>query len=143
MKNVKHKPVQHGKNTEEKRKSKLLYPKLSYKVRGAIFEVYKELGPYHKEKVYGNALAEELKTREIEFSRQKRVAIKYNKKKIGTYIPDFIVKNKIILELKAVKFIHKSALKQLYYYLNGSRYRVGFLVNFKHPKKVKIIRRVK
>jgi GxxExxY protein len=140
MKKVKHNANQHRKNTE---KTKLLYPELSYKVRGAIFEVYKELGPYHKEKVYGNALAEELKTRDIKFSRQKRVEIKYNNKKVGTYIPDFVIENKIIIELKAVKFVHKSAIKQLYHYLNGSKYRVGFLVNFKNSKKVKIIRRVK
>ncbi len=140
MKKVKHNTNQHRKNTE---KTKLLYQELSYKVRGAIFEVYKKLGPYHKEKVYGNALAEELIKRQIKFSRQKRVDIKYNQKKVGTYIPDFVIEDKVILELKATKFIHQSAIKQLYYYLNGTPYRLGFLVNFNQPKKVKIIRRVK
>lgn len=143
MKQLKQTDKQHGNNTETTQKSKLLYPNLSYQVRGAIFEVYKRLGPYHKESVYGNALNEELKKRKVTFSRQKRVEIKYNNKKVGTYIPDFVVDNKIILEIKATKFLHKSAIQQLYYYLNGTSYRLAFLVNFNNPKRVKIIRRIK
>ena len=68
-----HKTEMHGSAS----KTKLLYPKLSYQVRGAIFAVYKTLGPYHKESVYANALSSELKKRKIPFTREKSINVSY------------------------------------------------------------------
>lgn len=143
MKDSKRITNQHGNDTERaQEKTKLIYPKLSYNIRGAVFDVYKELGPYHKEKIYENALKKEFEERNIKYQRQKRIKIEYKNEKVGTYVPDLIAEDKILIELKAVKKLHSSAIKQLYYYLNNSRFRLGFLINFNQPKKVRIIRRV-
>lgn len=121
---------------------KLLYPELSYQIRGACFNVYKTLGPYHKESVYANALISELEKREIPFTKEASIDIEYQQKKVGVYRPDFLIDNKIIIELKAAEFLPKNDEKQLSYYLGGTRYRLGFLVNFGARHGVDIRRRV-
>lgn len=100
------------KSTEPKTKA-LLYEKLSYQIRGAIFAVYKTLGPYHKESVYVNTLASEFSKRNIPFKREKSLSITYNGKKVGAYRPDFLVDEKIVIELKATEFLPKSDERQL------------------------------
>ncbi len=122
--------------------SKLLYPELSYRVRGAIFAVYKTLGPYHKESVYANALEEELAKQKISFKREVPINVIYGQKKVGTYRPDFLIDNKIIVEIKADKKLPLNDERQLSYYLNGSPYRLGFLVNFGAQNGVDIRRRI-
>ncbi len=107
-----------------------LYADLTYKVRGAIFDVYNTLGSGQKEVIYQRALEEKLKTDGLIFEREKLVPISYNGKKIGTYQPDFIIEDKIILELKALSFIGPTEKKQAWSYLKGSSYKLAFLVNF-------------
>lgn len=108
----------------------LLYDELTYKIRGAIFNVKKELGLGHKEKIYQNALGQEFNKLGIKFEKEKSISIKYGNKKIGIYRPDFIVENKIILELKKLPFIGKFEKDQIWHYLKGSEYRLALLVNF-------------
>lgn len=122
--------------------TKLLYPKLSYQIRGAVFTVYKTLGPYHKESVYANALAEELEKRKIPFTREKSINVIYENKKVGIYRPDFLVDDKVVIELKAAEFLPRNDEKQLSYYLGGTPYRLGFLVNFGSRNGVDIRRRI-
>ena len=109
---------------------KLLYEDLTYKIRGAIFEVKKQLGLGHKENIYQRALEEEFKKINLPFKREKTINIKYNKKNIGTYRPDFIIDNKIILELKSLPFTGKEEKKQLWHYLKESKYKLALLANF-------------
>lgn len=115
---------------------KLLYEKLSYDIRGALIEVRKTFGSGHKEIVYGNAIAEELESRGITFEREKAVKIFSPKsgKVVGNYRPDFIIEEKIVLEIKAVDFVPKNFIDQLHSYLRNSEYQLGFFVNFKSPK---------
>ncbi len=114
----------------------LLYEKLTYKVRGCIYEVYNTLGYGHKEKVYQKALAKEFNNNNIPFNREVSLNVKYKNQKVGNYRPDFLVDDKVILELKAVRFMPKSHYKQLAHYLKGTGYKIGFLVNFGAPKLV-------
>jgi len=134
------------KNTEEKhgkvQKTKLIYPELSYQVRGAIFTVYETLGPYHKELIYNNALSEEFKKKKIPFKKEASISVIYKGKKVGIYRPDFLVDNKIVIELKAAEKLPLNDEKQLSYYLNGSPYRLGFLVNFGAQNGIDIRRRI-
>jgi GxxExxY protein len=121
----------------------LLYRELSYTVQGAIFEVYKALGCSFKESAYDNALFEELANeRNLPVERQKRIEIYFKGKKVGTYVPDFIVKKQIVIEIKAKVFITKQDIAQFWNYLKGSKYKVGYLINFGKPGGVEIIRRV-
>lgn len=124
------------------KQTKLLYPELSYQIRGAIFMIYKALGPYHKESVYANALAEELEKRKIPFNREKSINVIYENKKVGIYRPDFLIDEKVVIEVKAVEFFPRNNEKQLSYYLGGTPYRLGFLVNFGSRNGVDIPRRI-
>ena len=114
----------------------LLYKDLSYQVQGAAMEVRKNFGSGHKESLYQNAFAEELELRNIKFGKEKSIKIysPKTKKLIGLYRPDFIVDEKIIIELKAVEKIPKLFINQLYDYLRNSKYELGYFINFASPK---------
>lgn len=120
---------------------KLEYEKISYQIRGAIFEVYNTLGPGFKETIYHNALTEEFKKRGLPFEDKKKIRIEYKGKTVGVYEPDFIVEDKIIIEIKSVENMPKIFEKQLYSYLKSAHYKVGLLVNF-GADKLEIIRRI-
>jgi GxxExxY protein len=110
----------------------LLYKELSYQIRGAAIEVKKNYGPGHKEVLYQRAFAEELNLRKMNYEREKPIKIysPKTKKVIGFYQPDFIIENKIIIELKALEQMPQKIIDQLYSYLRNSPYELGFLVNF-------------
>ncbi len=110
--------------------TELLYENLTYKIRGALFEVWKQLGPVFKESIYQKSLEKEFLKRGISYESQKEIPIHYNKEKIGTYRPDFIIDNKIILELKKINFLTKNEVSQIKYYLKGSDYKLALLANF-------------
>lgn len=118
---------------------KFLYRDLTYKIRSSLFEVKKKLGLGHKEIIYQKALAEELQNAGLDFEREKFMDILYDGKKIGVYQPDFVIEDKIIVELKALPFIGNTERRQIWTYLKGSRYSLALLVNFS-PIGVEIIR---
>jgi len=80
----------------------MLYEKLTYETRKALFNVHNGIGPGFKESVYHNALIEEFKINNIAYVSKKRLSITYKGKKVGIYEPDFIVDEKVIIELKSV-----------------------------------------
>ena len=120
---------------------KLLYEDLSYKIRGCFYEVYNELGPGHKEQIYHEALKISFKDGKINFVEKGRLKITFKGRDIGIYEPDFIIDDKIIVEIKSVLMMPNVFEKQLYYYLRGSDYKIGYLVNFGSDK-IDIRRRV-
>ncbi len=110
----------------------LLYKDMSYQIQGAAIEIRKNFGPGHKESIYQNAFAEELKSRSILFDKEKSIHI-YSPKTgniIGSYRPDFIVDNKVIVELKALEITSRKLIDQLYDYLRNSEYELGYFINF-------------
>jgi GxxExxY protein len=119
-----------------------LFPEESYQIRGACFAVYKKLRNTQKESVYGRSLFIELKNRGLRVEKEKQLPVFYSGKKVGIYIPDLLVNESILIELKAKPFLHKKDLQQFWYYLKNSQFRLGFLVNFGEPDGVKIVRRV-
>ncbi len=110
----------------------LLHKDLSYKVQGAVIEVRKNYGSGHKESLYQNALAEELYIRHIPFAREVSIKITSprTRKTIGSYRPDFIIDDKIILEIKVLDLIPRKLIDQLFDYLKNSTYELGYFVNF-------------
>ena len=118
-----------------------LYENLSYKIRGCAFKVYNQLGFGHRKNIYQNALASEFKKEGIDFEKEKGLPVIYGGEKIGIYRPDFVVAEKIIIELKSVSFLPKEYETQLTYYLKGTNYKLGFLINF-GANKIEIRRRV-
>lgn len=125
----------------KKKVDDFLYEDLSYKIRGCAFKIYNTLGFGHKENVYQAALEIEFEKSKINFEREKVLPVLYGGKKVGIYKPDFVIDNKIIIEMKAVPFILKNNETQLTYYLKGTNYKLGFLVNF-GSQKLDIRRRV-
>lgn len=114
----------------------LLYEDLTYQIRGAIYSVRSSFGTGHKESVYVRALGEELTSRIIPFQREVSIPVYSPKtgKSVGLYRPDFVVDNRVILEVKAKPLIPKFVIDQLYDYLRNSKYELGFFINFSAPK---------
>lgn len=107
-----------------------LYGELTYKIRGLLFQVRKKLGLGHKEQVYHNALEIEFRSAGLKFESKKNISISYEGEKIGTYQPDFVIEDKVMIELKALPEIGKPQVEQLWSYLKGCEYKLALLVNF-------------
>jgi len=108
-----------------------------YDFMGAAFEVYNELGSGLTEEIYQECLEIELCSQSIPFQSQVRLAVWYKEQKISRcYIPDLIVQNQILVELKAVKELSKEHEKQLFNYLHITKKPLGYLINFASPGKL-------
>lgn len=104
---------------------------ITYEVRGAIYDVYRELGPGLLESVYEEALCFELEKRGLKVERQVQVPIKYKGNVLKTELRlDILVENEVIVELKSVEDMRPVFAKQLLTYLKLMDKRVGILVNF-------------
>lgn len=119
----------------------LLYEEESYKVRAAFLAVWKSLGSAYKESAYQKALEIEFEKQGLKVERERRIPIYYDGHKIGDYIPDFVVNDKIIVEVKVAPYLVNEHQQQFWRYLKGSQHRLGFLVNF-GGKDIEIIRKV-
>ena len=104
---------------------------ITYEVRGAIYDVYKELGPGLLESVYEEDLCFELEQRGLKVERQLQVPIRYKDKVLKTELRlDVLVEDKVIVELKSVEEMKKVFAKQLLTYLRLMDKKIGLLVNF-------------
>lgn len=121
---------------DTRKDTKILYKELSYKLQGCFFEIRKNYGPGQKESVYGNLLAECLNKNDVKYQKEKPINIYSLEtgKVMGKYQPDFIIDDKIVVELKSSAFTSKQNEKQLYHYLRNSDYELGYLVNFSTPR---------
>jgi GxxExxY protein len=108
----------------------LLYPELSYQIRGALFEVYNELGSGFREETYKVATCVELDRRGLRVSREADIDVVFKGNRIDTYRIDVLVEGLVILELKAVEELHPRHQAQLLSYLRASGLQLGMLVNF-------------
>lgn len=119
-------------SNNSKRNPKLLYPDLSYKIQGAMFEIRNNYGSGQKEVIYQRLLAELLESKGFSVNREVRVNIrsKESGKVVGWYQPDLVVDDKIVFEIKAKRITNRQDEKQLYFYLKNSKYELGYLVNF-------------
>ena len=104
---------------------------LTYQIRGAIWDVYNDLGPGLLESVYEEALCYELEQRGFKVERQKPVPIVYKGNVLKTDLRlDLMVEDKIIIELKSVEELKPVFYKQTKTYLKLMNKRIGLLVNF-------------
>jgi len=110
--------------------AELLYKELSYAIVGAAMEVHRILGPGFLEAVYQAALAHELTLRGIRFEQFKKLPVYYKGVLVGDYEADFVVEDKIILELKAVSAFHPKHEAQALNYLAATGFRLAILLNF-------------
>ncbi len=112
---------------------KLIYPELSFILVGICFRVHNSLGRFAREKQYGDSIEKHLQEKKIPYKREFRFGDSGN-------ILDFIIDNKIVLELKTKPSITKEHYYQLQRYLQSSGLKLGLLVNFRsryiRPKRV-------
>ncbi len=104
---------------------------ITYQIRGAIYDVYKNLGPGLLESVYEEAMAYELTKRGLMVERQKEVPINYDGQILSAQLRiDLLVEGRVVLELKSVKEMQDVFWKQTRTYLRLMGLEVGILVNF-------------
>ena len=108
---------------------------LTYKIRGAIFTVFNELGPGLLESVYEAALAYELNEIGLNTKTQVHLPVVYKDVRLELgYRIDILVENSIVIEVKSVETLHAVHKKQLLTYLKLSAKKLGILVNFNSAK---------
>lgn len=113
---------------------KLFHKEITGLILRAGFEVHNILGCGFLEKVYENAMIHELKHLGLKVENQKEIKVFYKGAEVGVYVPDLIVGEKVIVELKAVEEITKIHQAQLLNYLKASGYKVGLILNFAKTK---------
>lgn len=110
--------------------NKIIYPELSFKIVGCLFDVFKELGFGHREKFYQQALKQEFIARKLKYKEQVVVDLNYKGTKIGKNLLDFLIEDKVVLEIKANSCYHKKDFEQIKDYLKLSGLQLGILANF-------------
>lgn len=108
----------------------LIYPELSYQIVGALFEVHNDLGAGHHEKYYQRALADEFERRNLCFQEQVHAPLVFKEEKVGEYYLDFIIENKIVLEIKKGDRFSRKHINQLLSYLKTENLKLGIIANF-------------
>lgn len=104
---------------------------VTYKIRGAIFEVYNQLGPGLLESVYEAALMKEFELVGLKAKNQLALPVSYKNYDIELgFRIDILVENAVIIEIKSVKALEDVHKKQLLNYLKLSQVEIGILVNF-------------
>lgn len=122
-------------------KENLLFEEETYAIRGALFEVYKELGCGFLEPVYQECLEKEMRRRKIPSVAQEELKLIYKGEQLQQiYKPDFVCYNQIILEIKAVKEIAPEHRAQVINYLKATGLKLGLLANFGHYPKIEVER---
>lgn len=115
---------------EKLRRKDILYPELSYKIIGCAFDVYNSLGGGHPEKYYQNALSEAFSRRNLSFRQQTSFPLNYKGKIVGRIFLDFLIENKIIVEIKKGNRFSKTHIDQVMEYLKLSNLKLALLINF-------------
>lgn len=111
-----------------KRIQKLIYKEDCYKIVGILFEIYNNIGYGYREKYYHHAIANELDKNNISYKRELYIPLIYKNKKIGKYYIDFLINDKIALEIKVADRFYNLHANQLLSYLRAKKIRLGILI---------------
>jgi GxxExxY protein len=118
----------------------LIHPELSYNIVAALYEVQRNLGGGYQEKYYQKSLAKEFSLRKIKYKEQLPVELKYKNESLGRYFLDFLVEDKIVLEIKSDCKFYSRDIKQVLGYLRAKNLELGILACF--SKKGLIYKRI-
>lgn len=118
----------------QSQRQELIYPELSYQIMGILFEVHNKLGTKYQEKHYQRAIEIKLRSCNISFKREVKMAVEFEGVKIGDFYADFIIEDKIILETKTILNLSLDDVKQVLRYLEATQLKLGILANFKQPR---------
>lgn len=115
-------------------KIELIYPELSYKIIGILYNIHNELGNKYQEKYYQRAIEIEFDSQKISFKKELPANLIYKGNKIGKYFLDFLIEEKIVLEIKATDNFKVRDFKQVSAYLKNTNMHLGILANFRTEK---------
>jgi len=110
--------------------NKVIFKKLSYEIVGILFEVYNELGYGYQEKYYELVVAKGFDLKGIAYRRQVSYRLTFKGEEIGKYRLDFLVENKIVLEIKKGDYFPKRNIEQIKGYLKATDMQLAILANF-------------
>jgi GxxExxY protein len=117
-------------------KLKIIEKELSYKIVGILYDIHNSYGRYCAEKQYADILAKKLKENNLKFQREFPVVVAERK---SSFI-DFIIEDRLLLELKSQPFLTRKDYYQVKKYLELLDFEIGLLVNFKSkylsPKRI-------
>lgn len=117
-----------------KNPDKVIYPELSYKIMGVLFDVHNQLGNRYQEKYYSRAVRLGFQKIGLKFEKELMVNLMYDNKIVGKYYLDFLVESKIVIEIKAVPIFSRKDFKQILGYLKAKKLELGILVNFRNER---------
>ena len=109
---------------------KYKYSDLTSRIIGCAMEVHKTMGNGFQEVVYQRALAIELELQKIGFARELEMPLFYKGVDVGSRRADFLVEDKVLVEIKAVIQLEDVHLAQAINYLEAYKLEVGLLINF-------------
>jgi GxxExxY protein len=112
----------------------LIHPDLSFKIVGCAFDVFNSIGFGHLEKVYQNALAIAFEKIGLKFAEQVKREIIYEGKKLGYGKLDFLVEDKIVVEIKRGNYFNPADFDQVKKYLDSKQLQLGILIRFTPDK---------
>lgn len=112
------------------RRKDLIHPKLCYKIVGVLFDVHNELGHGYREKYYQKAVASGLDNNGISYKEQVCANVSYKDKIIGKVFLDFLVEDKVILEIKKADRFSKTEIDQVHGYLKATGLKLGVIAHF-------------
>jgi len=96
--------------------------------------VHNKLGNKYQEKHYQRAIEIKLKELGLSYKREQRVDVKFDNDKLGEFLLDFVIDDKIILELKTIWRITQDDVKQVLRYLEATKLKLAIIANFKHQR---------
>lgn len=108
----------------------LVHKEISHVILGSCFEVYNEIGGGHKEKIYQKALSICFGKRSILFKQQVCVDLKVHDQIVGRYFVDFLVSDKVLVEIKSSRFFRMADFRQVTGYLQALNLKLALLIAF-------------
>jgi GxxExxY protein len=127
-------------NMRIKAKNRLIYEDLTYKINGILYTVQNELRRFRNEKEYGDRIEYYLRQSGLNFEREKILPPSFEGEQSGRNRIDFLIENKVILEIKTKRFLTREDYYQTKRYLEALGKKLAILVNFRQkylkPKRI-------
>jgi len=118
---------------------RIIFKELSYQINGVLFYVHNELGSYCNEQQYCDAIEKQFQQKKIVCEREKILSPSFEGEENRNKI-DFLIDNKIIVEIKAKRLVTREDYYQVRRYLKALKLKLGIIVNFRdrylHPKRI-------
>ena len=111
-------------------KEEYKYSELTGKIIGAAMRVHSRLGNGFQEVIYQRALAIEMQKQKLSFQQELKISIYYDDQQIGSRRVDFLVDEKVLVELKALVKMESVHMAQAINYLEAFNLEIGLLINF-------------